>query len=214
MGRHIKIGLDYMSLDCDIFANRKIKLFLSDFPIERQYEVFGIWIAILLKLYSSTGYFLAWTEEDQAIFSRDFHVDQTWLKEIVNRALHRGLFSPERYEEKQVLTSAEITERYVFAKNGHFSGRMDTTIGIVRAEIPITTESIAISTIKSAQRKEKNITSEHLSGINRNKPRINKNTDSSKTCPNGHRYVGDYCPECKAALIAKERAELEQDVEF
>jgi len=213
MGRHIKIGLDYMTLDCDVLSNRKTKLFLSDFPIEKQYEVFGIWVTILLKLYATTGYYLSWNEEDCAIFSRDFQIDKSYLDEIVKRAIHRGLFNKERYEERQVLTSAEITERYVFAKSGHFSGIIDTTYGILRETIPIDTETIAISTLKSAQRKEKNTRPGNRSEINSDKSGINNKQDSDdfgKTCPNGHRYTGSICRQC----IADERKAAEDDIVF
>ena len=174
-------------------------------------------ITILLKLYATTGYYLSWEEEDCAVFSRDFQIDKSYLEEIVKRALHRGLFNKKRYEERHVLTSAEITERYVFAKSGHFSGTLDTTYGILRSEIPIDTETIAISTLKSAQRKEKNITlgidSETIP-INPDKKNKREITDSSKTCPNGHRYFGDYCRECDKIPTPKAAPEPEDDIAF
>jgi hypothetical protein len=193
MGRPKKVGLDYMSLDCDVFDNnKKMTLFLSDFPASKRFEVFGIWVLIMLRLYATSGYYLLWDEDEKAIFASRKGLDHGYLDEIVERALDRRLFDRERHDTKHVLTSAEITERYLFAKDARVSAEIDCEIAIFRGEIGFSQRYILISQWKSAQSKEKNNT--EIVSHRKNPVPQRKTRGSGKVCEICHgTFYGDEC---------------------
>ena len=214
MGRPIKDGLDYMSIDCNMYNNRKIRLFRSEFSLSEQPKAFGILVLLIAHIYSGKGYYCPWDEDEMILFCDNNKLEREDVEAVVKAAVKRSFFDPERYQKREVLTSAEITSRFASAKDSRYSGGIDTEIGIVHGETLIDQGTISISHWKSAQSKAKK---KEPGIVHRKTPIVHgeiKQTDSSKTCLNGHRYIGDFCDECKKIEIAKARAEQEDEPVF
>jgi hypothetical protein len=206
-GRPIKEGLSYFALDVDIWDNRKVRLFRNDLAATDRHSGFAIFVLLLARIYAGKGYYLTWDEDEKTAFCEHINIEIDVCNNVINACINRGLFDRNKFEKYGILTSAEIQKRFVGAVTRRKCIHVDSNYLI---DDNINRISADINSINEGRKytKEKK---EIQSGIN-----VYKNSfgNSSKTCPNGHRYVGDYCPECKAALIAKERAELEQDDEF
>ena len=233
MGRPRKDGLDYMSLDCDFYENKKMRLFRSEFGRDERLKMNMILVLICLRIYSGKGYYIKWDDEEELLCCDEYDVDLEDLRAVIKAALKRRFFDLKRFEEKEILTSAEITSRYAHAKDSRYSGGIDSEIGIValpgksayssekhnvafssgevpengivQGEMPIVQGTIPIDRWKSAQSKVKK-TGGDRSADNSS---LSADNDSSKTCSNGHRYFGDYCPECDK--IAPPKAQEKED---
>jgi hypothetical protein len=108
MARPPKEGLIYFPLDVDMADDDKVIL------IQAQHGVtgFGILIRLLMELYKN-GYYYAWTEREQLIFSNRINVDLKTIREVVNDALKWGFFHQKLYDQYRILTSRGIQKRYL-----------------------------------------------------------------------------------------------------
>lgn len=108
MARPQKEGLIYFPLDVDMADDDKVIL------IQAQHGVtgFGILIRLLMELYRN-GYYYAWTEREQLIFSNRVNVDLKTLREVISDALKWGFFHQKLYDEYGILTSRGIQKRYL-----------------------------------------------------------------------------------------------------
>lgn len=207
MGRPIKEGLSYFPLDVDIWDNTKMRRFRNDLAATDRLSGFAIFVLLLGRIYAGKGYYLLWDEDEITAFSEHYNIDISVCKNVVSVCINRGLFDREKFEQHSVLTSAEIQKRFVGAAQRRKCIHLvdiylidDGNNGIV-ADINRINEGRKYT-------KEKKETS---TGINVD---INSKTDSSKTCPNGHRYFGDYCEECDKLEAQRERELGEGDIVF
>lgn len=123
MARPIKKGLDYFPFDIDWKKG----------AMEYLYCMYGILGVAVIKLslepriYGGEGYFVEYNERSSLIFSNEFGdqlsvVDTRDKKrpeiydEIVQAAIEYGIFDKEMYKKYGILTSVDIQERYVRAK--------------------------------------------------------------------------------------------------
>lgn len=123
MARPIKKGLDYFPFDIDWKKG----------ALEYLYCMYGILGVAVIKLslepriYGGEGYFVEYNERSSLIFSNEFGdqlsvIDTRDKKrpeiydEIVRSAIEYGIFDKEMYKKYGILTSADIQETYVRAK--------------------------------------------------------------------------------------------------
>ena len=123
MARPIKKGLDYFPFDIDWKKG----------ALEYLYCMYGILGVAVIKLslepriYGGEGYFVEYNERSSVIFSKEFEdqlsvIDKRDKKrheiydEIVRTAIEYGIFDKEMYKKYGILTSADIQETYVRAK--------------------------------------------------------------------------------------------------
>lgn len=123
MARPIKKGLDYFPFDIDWKKG----------AMEYLYCMYGILGVAVIKLslepriYGGEGYFVEYNERSSLIFSNEFEdqlsvIDTRDKKrpeiydEIVRSAIEYGIFDEEMYKKYGILTSADIQETYVRAK--------------------------------------------------------------------------------------------------
>jgi len=70
-------------------------------------------VRIWQKIYRVEGYWMPWDEDSADLFnSQSAHWEKQKLVKMVSECLDRGLFSKEKYQQYQVLTSAAIQKRY------------------------------------------------------------------------------------------------------
>lgn len=109
MARPIKTGLDYFSVDVDIFEDPKI-LFASD-----KYGDIAELVAIkmLTKIYRN-GYYMEWNEEICLQMSkRSFsNMEASFLNNIVSELIKREFFDSSLFQKFGILTSRGIQKRW------------------------------------------------------------------------------------------------------
>lgn len=123
MARPIKKGLDYFPFDIDWKKGAMEYLYCM-------YGILGVAVVKLSlepRIYGGEGYFVEYNERSSLIFSNEFGdqlsvVDTRDKKrpeiydEIVQAAIEYGIFDKEMYKKYGILTSVDIQERYVRAK--------------------------------------------------------------------------------------------------
>ncbi|MCX6285545.1 MAG: DUF4373 domain-containing protein [Bacteroidetes bacterium] len=72
---------------------------------------FGIYIKLLLQIYQN-GYFLNWTNTTLRLFCRNNGVRIKQVNDVIEQLMIGNLINREKYQNFQVLTSAEIQERF------------------------------------------------------------------------------------------------------
>jgi hypothetical protein len=198
MGRPIKEGLSYFPLDVDIYDNAKMRRFRNEFAAQDRHAAFGIFVLLLGKIYGGKGYYIKWDEDEKIAFSEHLNITIDVCNNVVNACINKGLFHQKKYEEYGILTSAEIQKRFIGAVTRRKCIHVDDNYLIDDSNNSIIASINRVNEGRKYTKEKKEIGN----GINVYK---NPVTDSSKTCPNGHRYFGDYCPECD---------KMEQDLEF
>ena len=109
MGRPLKKGLDYFSLDCHI--DDKLKFIISCFGMKG----FAIVIRIWQKIYGEEGYFAYWSQDVALMFAFENGCGVNVVNEVVESCLNRDIFSREMFDKHGILTSKGIQKRYLEA---------------------------------------------------------------------------------------------------
>lgn len=110
MARPTKQGIDYFPLDVDFDLDDKFQLVMA------KHGAIGGWVVtvVLCKIYSE-GYFYYWNEREQLLISRRVNVDINSVIDVINSAIHFGIFDQDKYETYKILTSNGIQKRYIEA---------------------------------------------------------------------------------------------------
>jgi hypothetical protein len=106
MGRPLKEGLDYFPLD--VTLDDKIELLEADYGVAG----FGIYIKLLQKIYAN-GYFIDWQEDNIKLFAKKTNMEMELIMKIIYVCFKRNLFSKEKFDKYQILTSHGIQKRYI-----------------------------------------------------------------------------------------------------
>lgn len=109
MGRFLKSGVDYFTLDCNL--EDKVKLVEAEFGIKG----FGVIIKLWQKIYSEMGYYAPWSRQVALLFAHDCGVGIGVVEEVVKASLREGVFDQKLYDKYSILTSAGIQKRYAEA---------------------------------------------------------------------------------------------------
>lgn len=108
MARPFKPGLDYFSLDTDIFANHKVRSLI----MAQGAKALTVFICILCNIYRDKGYYLEWDEERLALTANELGLNERAVQAVVQKATEVRLFDANMLEKYGVLTSHEVQERY------------------------------------------------------------------------------------------------------
>ena len=107
MARPTKRGLEYFPIDIDIFSDLKIRKLIK----YQGGKSISIYTLLLCKIYKN-GYYIEWDEELPFICSELTGFDEAYISEVIKTCLTLGLFSKELFDDKGVLTSKGIQERF------------------------------------------------------------------------------------------------------
>lgn len=217
--RPLKDGLDYMTLDCDMWTNKKIRLFIAEFGIEEKLPAFATLVLLLMRIYGGKGYYLVWDDDERLLFSHDIGIDSEFCEEVVKAAIKRGIFDFNRAEETlvsgektRVLTSETILSRFVSATQKRTKIIIDTEIAVSGGINLVTdAENRGLRGQKYTKKEEKVLGGAVTTGRNGNR------IGSGRECPYCHQlYYGDECMklECiEAKDVADGRAAPEPEDE-
>ncbi len=109
MARPPKKGIDYFPMDVTDTIN--VRLLLADTGMTG----FAILIKLWQKIYGENGYYCRFDEDVLMLFANEYHLTPTQVKKTLDAALKRGLFDKTLYQKEQILTSADIQERFLEA---------------------------------------------------------------------------------------------------
>lgn len=181
MARPIKKGLDYFPFDIDWKKG----------ALEYLYCMYGILGVAVIKLslepriYGGEGYYVEYNERSSLIFSNEFGdqlsvIDTRDKKrpeiydEIVRTAIEYGIFDKEMYKKYGILTSADIQETYVRAKEKSQRVEMEGRYLLLSdVKIPKNVELIGVYGEKTGVSSPENSTKE--SKVNKSKEEKRKN---------------------------------------
>ena len=186
MSRPIKKGLDYFPFDIDWKKG----------ALEYLYCMYGILGVAVIKLslepriYGGEGYFVEYNERSSLIFSNEFGdqlsvIDTRDKKrpeiydEIVRSAIEYGIFDKEMYKKYGILTSADIQETYVRAKEKSQRVEMESRYLLLSdVKIPKNVELIGVygeETPVSSPENSTKESKEKKSKVNKSKEEKRKN---------------------------------------
>ena len=109
MGRPIKDGVDYFSLDCHM--SDSVKLIEAEFGLKG----FAIIIKLWQKIYSEKGYYTKWSRPVALMFAQLLNVSVNVVDEVVNASIREGIFDQKLYNQYGILTSERIQTTYAAA---------------------------------------------------------------------------------------------------
>ena len=110
MGRPLKQGLDYFSVDVDFFQSAKVRRIIK----AQSFKSTSVLICLLSNIYRKDGYFLKWDENMPFLIADELGVgaEERMVTEVLQKALAVDFFDAGIFEEYGVLTSEGIQERF------------------------------------------------------------------------------------------------------
>lgn len=111
MGRQVKQGLDYFTVDVDFFDSikiRKIRKACGNQSI-------ALLIALLCNIYRENGYYVGYDSDLTFLIAEQFSVSEGAVEEAVRKAVSVGFFDTDMFNKYNILTSHSIQERYFIA---------------------------------------------------------------------------------------------------
>lgn len=106
MGRNKKVGLDWFGLD--VTMDTKVELLEAEYGLKG----FAVFVKLLQRIYGGDGYYCEWNEEVELLFSRRINEGRSFVSEVVQAAIKRGIFDREKFEKFGILTSRGIQKRF------------------------------------------------------------------------------------------------------
>ena len=99
-------GIPYFPLDCQL--DEKFQLIEAEFGLKG----FAVVVKLLQRIYGINGYYCEWTNDIELLFSMQIGEGRNFVSDIVKRAVERGVFDSEKFEQYHILTSKGIQKRY------------------------------------------------------------------------------------------------------
>lgn len=104
-------GIMYFPLNVNFFEDAPIELIEAKFGLVGEAAV----MKLLCKMYKEKGYYLLWGEEQCTLFSHKTGIEKSCMEGIINILVEKDFFDKRCYEERHVLTSAEIQKIWLDA---------------------------------------------------------------------------------------------------
>ena len=150
MGRNVKQGFNYFSLDVDIFSDIKIRKLIKN----HSGRALSVYICVLAFIYRN-GYYVLNDEDFGFIVSEQTGDKVEFIEAVLDYCVKVGLFSAEMFEQG-VYTSKGVQERYLaMCKESRRNIVFSEYTLISSEEIGINSEEIAINSEKTPIKKSK-----------------------------------------------------------
>ena len=156
MARPTKVGLDYFSVDTDIFNDEKIEFVSAKYGLPGE----AIALRLLSKIYRN-GYFINWDDDALILFASKLKSPgiediNKFVQDVLAELLKRDFFDKHLFDNYTVLTSRGIQRRYIkvcedskrknFKIDDRFNllGENPHKLGIIPEETQLTPEETPI----------------------------------------------------------------------
>lgn len=111
MPRIKKTGLDYIPVNTDILQSRMVRRLMK----REGDAAFSVLMQVYCAIYGGEGYFVQVDELFYDDLAETFYnVEPDKVRAVVEYAVELGVFDARLFEEKRVLTSADIQQQYCF----------------------------------------------------------------------------------------------------
>ena len=150
MGRNVKQGFSYFSLDVDIFSDIKIRKLIKN----HSGRALSVYICVLAFIYRN-GYYVLNDEDFGFIVSEQTGDKVEFIEAVLDYCVKVGLFSAEMFEQG-VYTSKGVQERYLAMCKASRRNIVFSEYALISSEeIAINSEEIAINSEKTPIKKSK-----------------------------------------------------------
>ena len=150
MGRNVKQGFSYFSLDVDIFSDIKIRKLIKN----HSGRALSVYICVLAFIYRN-GYYVLNDEDFAFIVSEQTGDKVEFIEAVLDYCVKVGLFSAEMFEQG-VYTSKGVQERYLAMCKASRRNIVFSEYTLISSEeIGINSEEIAINSKKTPIKKSK-----------------------------------------------------------
>lgn len=150
MGRNVKQGFNYFSLDVDIFSDIKIRKLIKN----HSGRALSVYICVLAFIYRN-GYYVLNDEDFGFIVSEQTGDKVEFIEAVLDYCVKVGLFSAEMFEQG-VYTSKGVQERYLAMCKASRRNIVFSEYTLISSEeIAINSEEIAINSEKMPIKKSK-----------------------------------------------------------
>lgn len=150
MGRNVKQGFSYFSLDVDIFSDIKIRKLIKN----HSGRALSVYICVLAFIYRN-GYYVLNDEDFGFIVSEQTGDKVEFIEAVLDYCVKVGLFSAEMFEQG-VYTSKGVQERYLAMCKASRRNIVFSEYALISSEeIGINSEEIAINSEKTPIKKSK-----------------------------------------------------------
>ena len=150
MGRNVKQGFSYFSLDVDIFSDIKIRKLIKN----HSGRALSVYICVLAFIYRN-GYYVLNDEDFGFIVSEQTGDKVEFIEAVLDYCVKVGLFSAEMFEQG-VYTSKGVQERYLAMCKASRRNIVFSEYTLISSEeIGINSEEIAINSKKTPIKKSK-----------------------------------------------------------
>ena len=150
MGRNVKQGFNYFSLDVDIFSDIKIRKLIK----KHSGRALSVYICVLAFIYRN-GYYVLNDEDFGFIVSEQTGDKVEFIEAVLDYCVKVGLFSAEMFEQG-VYTSKGVQERYLAMCKASRRNIVFSEYTLISSEeMGINSEEIAINSEKTPIKKSK-----------------------------------------------------------
>ena len=150
MGRNVKQGFNYFSLDVDIFSDIKIRKLIKN----HSGRALSVYICVLAFIYRN-GYYVLNDEDFGFIVSEQTGDKVEFIEAVLDYCVKVGLFSAEMFEQG-VYTSKGVQERYLAMCKASRRNIVFSEYTLISSEeMGINSEEIAINSKKTPIKKSK-----------------------------------------------------------
>nr|WP_314558427.1 DUF4373 domain-containing protein [uncultured Capnocytophaga sp.] len=150
MGRNVKQGFSYFSLDVDIFSDIKIRKLIKN----HSGRALSVYICVLAFIYRN-GYYVLNDEDFGFIVSEQTGDKVEFIEAVLDYCVKVGLFSAEMFEQG-VYTSKGVQERYLAMCKASRRNIVFSEYTLISSEeMGINSEEIAINSEKMPIKKSK-----------------------------------------------------------
>lgn len=108
MGRRLKQGLDYFTMDVDFFESIKIRRIIKNCGNQS----IPILIVLLCNIYRDEGYYVGYNDDLTFLIAEQFGVSEGAVEDTVRKSVAVEFFDSGMFEKYKILTSHAIQERY------------------------------------------------------------------------------------------------------
>lgn len=126
MARPRKDGLDYYPMDVNFLGDIKVKKVIRSHGI----QAVAVILHLLGTVYRDNGYYAKYDDDLLFITADELNLEESYVKNVVEKLLEVEFFSKEQAEKNKVLTSIGIQERYRKATERRISVNINDSLCI------------------------------------------------------------------------------------
>jgi len=173
-----KIGLDYFSIDTDIFSDEKMQYITAKFGVKGEAIIFRL----MARIYRQ-GYYYQWNEDQCLLLSMSTGGSATaeLIHDVVEEAAKRSFFDPVMLNDYGILTSRRIQTHYLFStRRRKVVDIMSTFMMVDDQDVNIVGDNVNIKPLKVDREGTKHRTVKHRTEKN-SKEYINASETQAET---------------------------------